>query len=91
VIVITTSIVVAVKSIPIGIPFEVGLPEIAMTTLYILLGVPAGIAATATVLNRILTLWLRFFIGFASQQWLEIKAIAEPRTREENINSPVEV
>jgi len=91
VIVITTSIVVAVKSVPIGIPFEVGLPEITMTTLYILLGVPAGIAATATVLNRILTLWLRFFIGFASQQWLEIKAIAEPRTHEENINSPVQV
>jgi len=91
VIVITTSIVVAVKSIPIGIPFEVGLPEITMTTLYILLGAPAGIAATATVLNRILTLWLRFFIGFACQQWLEIKAIAEPRTREENINSPVQV
>jgi hypothetical protein len=26
---------VAVKSIPIGIPFEVGLPEITMTTLYV--------------------------------------------------------
>jgi uncharacterized membrane protein YbhN (UPF0104 family) len=35
VILVTGAIVVAVKSIPIGIPFEVGLPEITMTTLYV--------------------------------------------------------
>jgi uncharacterized protein (TIRG00374 family) len=74
-ILITSSIVLAVKSIPLGVPFEVGLPEITMTTLYTLLGVPVGISATATILNRIITLWFRFFIGFAAQQWLEIKRI----------------
>jgi uncharacterized protein (TIRG00374 family) len=73
VILITSSIVIAVKSIPVGIPFEVGLPEITMTTLYTLMGVPAPIAATATILSRILTLWLRFGIGFAVQQWIEIR------------------
>jgi uncharacterized protein (TIRG00374 family) len=75
VILITSSIVVAVKSIPIGIPFEVGLPEITMTTLYVGLGVPGDISATATILSRIITLWLRFFIGFIAQQWLELKPI----------------
>jgi len=80
VIIVTYSIVVAVRSIPIGVPFEVGLPEITMTTLYIVLGVPPDISATATILNRILTLWLRFFIGFAAQQWLEIKAIKTAST-----------
>jgi uncharacterized protein (TIRG00374 family) len=75
VILITSSIVVAVKSIPIGIPFEVGLPEITMTTLYVGLGVPPDISATATILSRIITLWLRFFIGFIAQQWLELKPI----------------
>jgi len=74
-ILITSSIVLAVKSIPIGVPFEVGLPEITMTTLYTLLGVPLEISATVTILNRIITLWLRFFIGFVTQQWLEIKTI----------------
>jgi uncharacterized protein (TIRG00374 family) len=76
VILITGSIVVAVKSIPIGVPFEVGLPEITMTTLYTsLLGIQfAPICATATILSRIITLWLRFGIGFASQQWVEIKS-----------------
>jgi uncharacterized protein (TIRG00374 family) len=77
---ITCAIVVAVKSIPIGVPFEVGLPEITMTTLYTsMLGLPlAGICATATILSRILTLWLRFGVGFASQQWVELKAVLIP-------------
>jgi len=74
VILVTTSIVIAVKSIPVGIPFEVGLPEIAMTTVYTALGVPPGIAATSTVLSRLITLWLRFVLGFAAYQWTEIKA-----------------
>ena len=75
VVLITSSIVVAVKSIPIGVPFEVGLPEITMTTLYTSMGIPAGISATSTILSRIITLWLRFGVGFASQQWVEFKAV----------------
>ena len=74
-ILITSAIVVAVKSVPIGIPFEVGLPEIAMTTLFVGLGVPPDISATATILSRVITLWLRFFVGFIAQQWLELKPI----------------
>jgi len=75
IILITSAIVLAVKSIPIGIPFEVGLPEITMTTLYTSLGIDAGVAATATILNRIITLWLRFFIGLSAQQWLDLKPV----------------
>jgi uncharacterized protein (TIRG00374 family) len=77
VILITSAIVLAVKSIPLGVPFEVGLPEITMTTVYISLLGPAaaGISATATILTRLLTLWLRFFVGFVAQQWLELKPV----------------
>jgi len=78
VILITSAIVLAVKSIPLGIPFEVGIPEITMTTLYTSLGVPAGISATATILTRLITLWLRFFIGFIAQQWLELRPVLAP-------------
>jgi len=84
VILITATIVLAVKSIPLGIPFEVGIPEITMTTIYTLLLEPtlgpeaAGISITATILTRLITLWLRFFIGFAAQQWLELKTVAAP-------------
>ena len=73
VILITSAIVLAVKSIPIGIPFEVGIPEAAMTTLYIAMGIPAALAVTATILSRIITLWLRFFVGFTAQQYVELK------------------
>jgi uncharacterized protein (TIRG00374 family) len=87
VILITSAIVLAVKSIPLGVPFEVGLPEITMTTVYISLLGPeaAGISATATILTRLITLWLRFFIGFIAQQWLELKPVLAPAN-----NLPVE-
>ncbi len=75
IILVTQAIVSAVKSIPMGIPFEVGLPEITVTTLYTVLGIPIGVSATATILTRILTVWLRFFVGFVIQQWVEIKAV----------------
>jgi len=80
VVIIISSIVAAVQSIPLGVPFEAGLPEITMTTLYALMGIPLDISATATILIRILTVWLRFFIGFAAQQWLEIKTITTTST-----------
>ena len=66
-------IVIAVKSIPLGVPFEVGLPEITLTTLYAVLGIPMDVGATVTVLSRFLTVWLRFFVGFAVHEWLEMK------------------
>jgi uncharacterized protein (TIRG00374 family) len=70
------AIFTAAKSVPIGVPFEVGLPEITLTTLFIFVHVPPEIAASVTILIRILTLWLRFFIGFGAQQWLGIKAMS---------------
>jgi uncharacterized protein (TIRG00374 family) len=70
---ITAAIVLAVKAIPVGIPFEVGIPEATMTTLYIAMGVDAALAATVTILTRIITLWFRFFSGFVAQQYLEFK------------------
>jgi uncharacterized protein (TIRG00374 family) len=77
IIIVTSAIFIAVKAIPIGVPFEVGLPEAVMTTLYISMGVPGALAATATILSRIITLWFRFFVGFAAQQWLELKPAKE--------------
>ncbi|MEM2780489.1 MAG: lysylphosphatidylglycerol synthase transmembrane domain-containing protein [Candidatus Bathyarchaeia archaeon] len=77
---VTQSITTAVKSIPIGVPFEVGLPEIAMTTLYAVLGIPFDVSATATILTRILSLWLKFFVGFAIHCWVEISAIKAAKT-----------
>jgi len=75
IIIVTSAIFLAVKAIPIGVPFEVGLPEAVMTTLYISMGIYGPLAATATILVRIITLWFRFFIGFAAQQYLELTSV----------------
>jgi len=74
-ILVTSAIFVAVKSIPVGVPFEVGLPEITLSTLLMIFGVPREISFTATILIRLPTFWLRFFVGFAAEQWLGIKAL----------------
>jgi len=74
---IVYSVSVNIQSIPIGIPGEVGLVEIVMTSLYGLLGVEAGIAAAATVLIRLLTVWLRMIIGFVAVQWIDLKDLAK--------------
>ena len=74
---IVYSISVNVQSIPLGIPAEVGVVEIVMTSLYGLLGVDSGIAAAVTVLIRLLTVWLRIAIGFVTVQWIDLKDLAK--------------
>jgi uncharacterized protein (TIRG00374 family) len=74
-ILVTSAIFVGAKSVPVGVPFEVGLPEITLSTLLMIFGVPREISFAATILIRLPTFWLRFFIGFAAQQWLGIKAL----------------
>jgi len=72
---IVYSISVTIQNIPIGVPGEVGLVEIVMTSLYGLLGVPVGISAAATVLIRVLTVWFRLLLGFLAVQWVGIKTL----------------
>ena len=86
VIILTHSIISAIHGIPLGIPFEAGLPEITMTTIYVVSGISPDISATATILTRILTVWLRFFIGFGVQQGLEIKAITANNKADKNLS-----
>jgi len=89
IILVTSAIVLAVKSIPAGIPFEVGIPEATMTTLFIFMGVDAALAATATILTRLITLWFRFFVGFSAQQYLELKpAVASASTEKTKSSCP---
>ena len=76
-VIVVYTLLVAIKSIPIGVPAEVGLPDILMTTLFILFGIPPDISAATTILTRILTVWLRFFVGFAAIQWLGVKTLME--------------
>jgi len=67
------SLLAAIKSIPLGIPAEVGIPEIFMMSSFKFFGIPEGISAAATILTRIITVWLRFLVGFIAVQWLGMR------------------
>jgi len=74
-IIVVYSISIALQTIPIGVPGEVGLIEIVMTSLYTLLGIPVVISAAATVLTRVITLWFKLFVGYMATQWVGIKVL----------------
>lgn len=74
-IVIVYSISVAIQTAPLGIPGEVGVLDVIMATLYTLLGMPLDLSAGATVLIRVLTLWVRLLIGGITAQWVGIKGL----------------
>jgi len=78
---IVYSISVAIQTAPLGIPGEIGVLDILMASLYAVLGVPIAVAAVATVLIRIVTLWLRLLIGGVTVQWLGIKSLRPPSTK----------
>ena len=72
VVLIVYTIVGAIQAIPLGIPGEVGITDVAMVSLYSLLGIPVDISGVATVLTRILTVWLKIFVGYVVVQWMGI-------------------
>lgn len=84
---IVYSISAAIQTAPIGIPGEAGVLEIVMTTLYTsLLGVEKiALAAAATILIRVVTLWLRLFIGGLTVQWLGIKSLRPPEHKKAEV------
>ena len=71
----------AIQTIPLGIPGEVGVTEILMTTLYTLLlpGLPpteaAAASAAATLLIRIITVWLRILVGYLAVHWVGLPVL----------------
>ncbi len=78
---IVYSISIGIQSAPVGIPGEAGVLEVVMTSLYTLLNVDIGVAAAATILTRVITLWLRLLIGGLTVQWLGIKGL-KPSTQQ---------
>jgi len=74
-IMIVYSIIIGIQNAPMGVPGEVGLPEIVMTSLYTLLGVPIAMSAAATILIRVLTLGVKLLMGGVAVQWLGIKGL----------------
>jgi len=74
-IVVVYSIGAGLQVVPIGIPAEIGVYEIIITSVYTFFGVPIAVSAVATLLTRVLTLWTRLLIGGVAVQWLGIKGL----------------
>ena len=63
-IVLTVSIFVSmVQMIPVGIPGMVGVMEVSMTTFFIGFGIPTDIAASSTILTRLVMFWFELLIS----------------------------
>jgi len=77
----------AIQTIPLGVPGEVGVTEILMTTLYTLLlpGLPpteaAAISGAATLLTRIITVWIRILVGYVAVQWVGLPVLFNADTK----------
>jgi len=80
ILIVVYSLVLSLKSVPVGLPAEVGVTEIAMTALFGAFSVPLYISAAATVLIRIITVWFRFVVGFGAFQWVGVKTLIENET-----------
>jgi len=76
-IVIVYSISMVVQTIPIGVPGDMGLVEIVMTSIYTLLlpGISPATVAVAIILIRALTLWAKLIISGVAVQWVGIKML----------------
>ena len=48
-----------------------------MSSIYGLFGVDAGLATAATLLIRLITVWLSLIIGFIAVQWIDLKDLVK--------------
>jgi uncharacterized protein (TIRG00374 family) len=81
IIIVVFSLSVMIKSIPVGVPAEVGLPELVMAVLFTELGGPLGItaalASAVTILSRLVSFWFKFVVGFVATQWFGVRTIMD--------------
>jgi uncharacterized protein (TIRG00374 family) len=81
IIIVVFSLTLMIKSVPIGVPAEVGVPELVMAVLYTELGRPLGItvalASAVTILTRLVSFAFKFAVGFGATQWVGLKTIME--------------
>jgi uncharacterized protein (TIRG00374 family) len=74
-IMVVYSIGSGLQVVPFGIPAEIGVFEIVMTSVYAVFGVPIALAAVATLLTRFLTLWTKLAAGGIAVQMLGWKVL----------------
>jgi hypothetical protein len=86
VILVVSILISMIQTIPIGIPGLVGVIEISMTAFFIGFGIPADIAASATILTRLITFWFELLIGAVVASFEGVRGLMS-NTREEVTSS----
>jgi uncharacterized protein (TIRG00374 family) len=82
IIVLTVAIFInMVGLIPIGIPGDVGVIEISMTALFVSFGVPAAIAASVTILTRLVLFWFELAISGIATSLQGIRGILTGKSK----------
>lgn len=71
-----------VQTIPVGIPGLVGIMEAAMTAFFVAFGVPPTIAASATILTRLVMFWFELSISAVATSLQGVRSIATTREEE---------
>jgi uncharacterized protein (TIRG00374 family) len=64
-----------VQMIPIGIPGLVGVMEISMTAFFMGFGIPADIAASGTILTRLVIFWFELLLSSAAASFQGIRGL----------------
>ena len=77
VIIVVFSLSLMIKSVPVRVLAEVGLPQLVMAVFYTELGGPLGItaalASAVTILSRLVSFGFKFVVGFVATQWVGVK------------------
>jgi len=81
-VIIVYSIGIAIQYVPFGVPGEIGLTEIVMTSIFSLFGIPPDVSAAGTILSRFLTTWLKLIVGFVAAEFIGIKGLISKISRQ---------
>lgn len=73
-----------VNLMPIGIPGLVGVMEVAMTAIFIAFGIPADIAASATLLTRLVVFWFELALATLGASLQGVRSLISIRSDIEN-------
>lgn len=74
--VLTVSIFVSmIQMVPIGIPGLMGVMEVSMTAFFISFGIPANIAASATILTRLVLFWFELLLSALAASYQGVSSL----------------
>ncbi len=88
-IVLTVSIFVSmIQMVPVGIPGMLGVMEVSMTSFFLGFGIPSDIAASATILTRLVMFWFELLISATAASYYGMRNLVSSAKAKENGKAP---